>query len=388
MKVTVSVLGRFHAFYLARELERRGHLRSLITSHPAFNVSGWGVSRDLTDSLWPVEVARQAVRRLPAGVKDALGLEGRFHEPYGWLAARRIPEDSDLFVGWSHTARRGIERAHALGIPAIVERCSSHIEAQREILAEEFERHGIQPVLPPDEIVEKELKEYESADYVAVPSSFVERTFRERGVPADRLLKIPYGVDPAEFEPVDKEDDRFRVVYAGQLAHRKGIPYLLQAWRNLDLPDSELLLLGPVRDEFRPWMEEYRGEYRHPGSLPQRELYRWYSQGSVFVLPSVEEGMAYVQLQAMCCGLPLICTPNTGGEDLIREGKEGFVVPIRDVEALEERLEWCYEHREACRAMGWSARQRVLRHFTWRDYGDRIVGAYRRILGAGATPDA
>lgn len=377
MNVTVSVFGRFHAFYLARELEQRGHLDALITSYPKFATSRWDVPRDDVVSLWPFEAGRRIMNALPG----TLSLNGVFHSGYEWLASRRIPVSTNLFVGWSGTAEQGIHRARNLGSATVVERCSSHIRTQRMILREEYDRHGVEPVLPSQRIVEKEEREYEAADRVAVPSSFVERSFRERGFPTHRLLKIPYGVDPTEFEPIGKEDDVFRVVFAGQLGLRKGVQYLLRAWSELDLPDGELLLLGSVRDEFEPWMERYAGQYHHPGSLPQRELYKWYSQGTVFVLPSVEEGMAYVQLQAMACGLPLVCTPNTGGEDLIREGEEGFVLPIRDVEALKERLVWCYEHRDTSRAMGRAARRRVLDEFTWKDYGRRIVDAYRELVG-------
>lgn len=376
MNVTVSVFGRFHAFYLARELDRRGHLEALITSYPKFETSRWGVPRDEVVSLWPLEAGRRVVKRLPLVPR----FNRQLHGGYERMSARHIPESTDLFVGWSGTAAQAIQRARELSAATVVERCSSHIRTQRAILREEYERNGVEPVLPSPWVVEKEEWEYEAADRVAIPSSFVARTFREQGFSADRLLKIPYGVDPEEFEPVEKEDDVFRAVFAGQLAHRKGVHYLLQAWRDLDLPGSELLLLGPVRKAFEPWLERFAGSYRHPGNLPQRELYRWYSQGSVFVLPSVEEGMAYVQLQAMACGLPLICTPNTGGEDLIRAGKEGFVVPIRDVDALTERLLWCYENQETCREMGWNARQRVLRNFTWRDYGRRAVHAYSNLL--------
>jgi glycosyltransferase involved in cell wall biosynthesis len=94
---------------------------------------------------------------------------------------------------------------------------------------------------------------------------------------------------------------------------------------------------------------------------------------------SVEEGLAMVQVQAMACGLPLICTSATGGEDLIAEVREGFVIPIRDVEALKQKLMWCYQNREACRAMGHAARQRVQQGFTWDDYGKRMLAEYQRI---------
>lgn len=384
MDTTISVFGRFHAFYLARELERRGHLRRVITSYPKVAVGRWGVSRRLVRSLWPLEAGVRLGKGLSASVRDGLDLEHRFHGWFERLAARRIPAGTDIFVGWSNTAEAGIKRAREMGAVTIVERCSSHIVTQGEILREEYERHGVEPVLPSREFVAKETREYRAADYIAVPSSFVEGSFVGRGIPRERLLRIPYGVDPAEFKPVEKEDDVFRVVFAGQLGHRKGVPYLFRAWRELSLPDAELLLLGPVRPEFRPWMEENVDLYRHPGTLPQSELYQWYSQGSVFVLPSVEEGMAYVQLQAMACGLPLICTPHSGGEDLIREGKEGFVVPIRSVEGLQERLLWCYENPNVLREMGRTARRRVLENFTWRDYGDRVLQAYSNVLARNA----
>lgn len=380
MNVTVSVFGRFHAFDLARELHRRGHLHALITSYPRFAVARWSVPDERVRSLWPVEVARRAARRCPSVVLETLGANGRLHGLYERLAATRISEQTDVFVGWSNTAEAGIRRARELGAVAIVERCSSHIQTQRDILRDEFGRHGVAPVLPSDRFVEKELREYDGADVVAVPSAFVENSFVERGFPRSRILRIPYGVNPERFHPVPRDDDVFRVVFAGQMAHRKGVHYLLEAWRELSLPESELLLLGPVRAEFEPWMREYAGTYRHPGNLPQDQLSRWYSQGTVFVLPSVEEGMAYVQLQAMACGLPLICTPNTGGEDLIEEGEHGFVIPIRDVNALQERILWCYDHQEECRAMGRKARQRIVDEFTWRDYGRRVVDAYSKIL--------
>ncbi len=84
----------------------------------------------------------------------------------------------------------------------------------------------------------------------------------------------------------------------------------------------------------------------------------------------------------MACGLPLLCTPNTGGADFLSEdGAEGFVVPIRDPEALAERIGWFYEHREACQAMGQAARARVQAGFSWDDYGDRIMALYDGLPG-------
>ena len=87
-----------------------------------------------------------------------------------------------------------------------------------------------------------------------------------------------------------------------------------------------------------------------------------------------------VQPQAMACGLPVIATTNTGAEDIIRDGKDGFVIPIRDVEKLKEKLIYFYENPEICWKMEESAKQRVSRGFTWDDYGDKIIKLYADIL--------
>lgn len=87
-----------------------------------------------------------------------------------------------------------------------------------------------------------------------------------------------------------------------------------------------------------------------------------------------------VLLQAKACGLPLICTTNSGGEDIVREGVDGFVIPIRDVDAIKEKILWAYDHRSPCSEMGRGARENALLGNAWDDYGDRIIAAYSRLV--------
>jgi len=76
----------------------------------------------------------------------------------------------------------------------------------------------------------------------------------------------------------------------------------------------------------------------------------------------------------------VICTTNTGGGDIIREGRDGFIVPIRDVEAIKEKILYFYENPEACRTMGESARRRVQAGFSWADHAHKMIAAYQKIL--------
>lgn len=378
MRITLSAGGRFWYFDLAKQLLKRGHLDRLITSYPKFAAKRWGIPSDKVRSLVVKEILERSWRRLPT---DGLAWQPDFliHEIFDRLAARRIG-DPDIFDGLSSFSLHAIRAAKKKGAVTVVTRGSSHMEYQTKILKEEYESFGIhqRSVSPAD--IEKELQEYAEADYISIPSLFVKRTFLERGIPESKIIHVPFGVDLSSFHQVEKNDNVFRVIFVGGMTLRKGLHYLLQAFTELNLPNSELMLLGSVNEEIKPFFKKYEGRFRHVGHVPQAELHKYYSQGSVFVLPSIEEGLAMVQPQAMACGLPVVATTNTGGEDIIRDGVDGFIIPIRDVQAIKEKIMYLYEHPEERARMGVSAKARVAQGFTWDDYGDKIVREYERIL--------
>jgi glycosyltransferase involved in cell wall biosynthesis len=253
---------------------------------------------------------------------------------------------------------------------------------QREILTEEYARLGLKTEVVHPQVVERELTEYREADFIAIPSQFVKGTFLDQGIAADKLIHVPFGVDLTHFYPVPKEDNLFRIIHCGTLSIRKGVHYLLQAFGELNLPGAELWLIGSMTDEIKPFLRQWASPaIKHQGPFPETALHKYYSQASVFCLASIEEGLAMVQVQAMACGLPVICTTNTGGADLVRDGRDGFILPIRDVGAIKEKIRYFYENPEACKAMGESARLRVQAGFSWSDYGKKMIAAYREILG-------
>jgi glycosyltransferase involved in cell wall biosynthesis len=382
MKVTISVKGRFHAFYLAKELQKQGYLRRLITTYPKFETVKYGVQLQLIRSLLSHELVVRAWRKLPARMRHIYDPNYYFKELFDYHATANMPNDSDLFVGWSSNSLHSIRKAKSKGIKTIVERGSSHMLTQLELLREEYDSHGLKFWEHHPSITEKELQEYEEADYICVPSLFVKRTFIERGVSEKKLIHNPYGVDLSHFKPIPKQDNKFRVIFCGNQSIRKGIGYLLQAFYELKLPNAELWFIGSPNNETQHLFKKYDApNIIQKGHFPEFELHKYYSQGSVFCMPSIEEGLAMVQPQAMACGLPLICTTNTGGEDLIEEGKEGFVIPIRSVDVIKEKILYLYEHPDICEAMGKAAMQKVKQGFRWEDYGERMIGHYHKILG-------
>jgi glycosyltransferase involved in cell wall biosynthesis len=380
VKITISVLGRFWLFYLAKQLQDHNLLAKLITSYPKYEAVKYGINPENIDSLLIHEIHNRAWRKISRFTESLFNPQYMIFELFDRHASKHI-NHCDIFAGLSGCSLYSLRRARGLGAKTVLERGSSHMLYQRQILTEEYGRLGLSTEVVHPRVVERELTEYREADFIAIPSQFVKDTFLQQGIPEDRLIHVPFGVDLTHFSPGPKSDNTFRIIHCGNISIRKGVHYLLQAFAELNLPGAELWLIGSMTDEIKPfWRQWASPAVRHQGPFPERELHNYYSQGSVFCLASIEEGLAMVQVQAMACGLPVICTTNTGGADIVRDGRDGFVLPIRDVDAIKEKILYFYENPEACTVMGESARRRVQAGFSWADYGNKMIAAYRKIL--------
>lgn len=233
-------------------------------------------------------------------------------------------------------------------------------------------------VQEPEWKIERKNREVELADRIFVASSFTQRSLLDIGVPAAKISIIPYGAPIEYFQPHPKQDRIFRAMFAGQVGTRKGVHYLLQAWQELSFPDSELLLVG-VNQLPADWLHKYSDRVRMTGSVPHSTLSAYYSSANVFVFPSLVEGFGLVLLEAMACGIPIITTQNTAGPDIITDGLEGFIVPIRDIGALKAKLEWCYTHPQELAEMGRAARLRA-EQLTWATYRLKLATVIKEKL--------
>lgn len=379
LHITISVNGRRHAFDLANQLIKRHCLDRLITSYPKFKAREWNIPNSYISSLLPTELFNRCRRYFPSPLKPTLNyLQNEWFDKW---AAIRIPSTSNIFIGWSGNSLNCIRKAKSRETKTVLIRGSSHILYQKKIIEEEYESFGLPKPAFPEKIIEKELKEYSECDCLSIPSSFVKRTFSDYIKKDMRFIQVPYGVDLSHFKKIEKSDSVFRIITSGLLSLIKGGYYILRAIHELNLPNFEYWHLGTISPE----MEQFVTKFKSPniifqGHKPQHELYKYYSQGSVFVMPSLEEGLSLVQPQAMSCGLPLICTTNTGGEDLITNEAEGFVIPIRDVDSLKEKILYLYENREICTQMGNAAMKKVTQGYSWNAYVEKLITEYKALL--------
>jgi glycosyltransferase involved in cell wall biosynthesis len=373
VKVCIGSAGRFHTFDLARQMDRLSHLQRVYTAYPKWKVDcvpkqklstfPWLLVPQLALGRYGLRAGQETMNRLVIQTFDR------------WMA--RNLEDCDVFHGLAGFCLDSHEVAKSRGALTVCDRGSSHILYQDQLLTEEYRRWNV-PFRQIDGA--RDVAEYEGCDLICVPSMFVYNSFVEMGVPETKLRKISYGVDLDLFKPVPKQDQTFRVIYVGALSLRKGIPYLLQALAGIHLPQFEVWLIGSVLPEVRTILAKHEGQFRYLGVIPRTDLYKYYGQASVLVLPSVEEGLALVQAQAMACGLPIIATTNTGAEDLFTDGVEGFIVPIRSANVIHEKVLYLYENPDVRERMVGAALRRVRSLGGWDIYGERMVATYQDAL--------
>ena len=384
MKVTVSTIARFHAFNLVQKLQQAGHLYRFISRYPTWAVKGYEdyqINPDLYRSVLSVGILDEAWKKVPHWIRRDINPQFWFHQNFDRGASKHISPDSDVFVGWSSLCLQSLRKAKSYGNLTVVDRGNSHMQYFMEILQEEYEIWGLKYTAMHKGVCEMELQEYEETDKIAVPSLFVKQTFIDRGIPESKLIHVPYGVSLSEFFPTPKEDKIFRIMHCGSITLRKGIQYLIQAFHELNLPDAELWLVGSLDPIMKPILDQYASnKIIRKGTYPQNQLRHLYSQCSVFCIASIEDGFGMVISQAMACGLPVIHTTNTGGADIVRDGVDGFCVPIRDVEALKEKILFFYENPEKRDEMGNNALNQVRKAFTWNDYGNAMIKAYQTAL--------
>lgn len=381
VRVVQSVFGKFHHFDLARELHRRGMLEVIFSTYPRWK---------LRDERLPGEKIRTFPWfHTPLLAKWRCGLvHPRFDADLAWAmaetfddhVARRLPA-CDVYIAISGSGLKTSRVVKERGGRYVCDRGSTHIRFAERILHEEFERWGQRfPGIDP-RCVAKEEAEYETADVITLPSSFTVSTYLKMGVDPNKLRRIPYGVDLSRFEKTTHPaSDSFEVLFVGQVSFRKGIPYLLSAFARVKHPRKRLRVVGAMQEEIKRFLggRTWR-DVEFVGSIEQRRLKDIMSASHVMVLPSVEDGLGLVLGQAMACGCPVICTTHTGGEDLLSDGVEGFIVPPRDEAALAERLQQMADDRELRNRMGEAALRRVRHLRGWDDYGSRFADLCRHL---------
>ncbi len=309
----------------------------------------------------------------------------RFGSRVGRMAVR---DGVDCIWGCDTSSLNAFRIAKAHGIRCVLEQTIGHPRAWNRILTEERERTPADfdpyPRPYPEADLARVDEEIALADHVCCGSAFVKSTMGEWGVAAEKVTVIPYGARAENFMPADppRAEAGLRLLFVGHFGMRKGAWYLLLAMARLThLRGLTLTIIGKQTVGAR-YLTPVASMVKTLAHIPREQMPAVYHGADALVLPSLFEGSAGATYEALASGLPVITTPNTGS--VVREGVDGFIVAMRDVDGLAERIERLYGDVHLRGAMAEEARSRALQ-FPWERYQRECVRVAELVVGGRAV---
>jgi glycosyltransferase involved in cell wall biosynthesis len=223
-------------------------------------------------------------------------------------------------------------------------------------------------------------EEAKTANYHIVASAFSKDAVKYNGFDGESIFIVPYGVSSDVFIPATKDYDNLNILFVGEINQRKGIVQILEAAKKLSSNDITFNLVGSGKEYCNELYKPYEKYVNFRGRVSFKTLVNCFKEASIFVFPSMGEGFGLVILEAMSAGLPIICSKNCVGLDVVEEGHNGFVIDAGDTKALVDKIEWFQNHKQLIPQMSENARRTALK-YTWQGYEDGIKSCLLSILG-------
>ncbi|HLG97621.1 MAG TPA: glycosyltransferase family 4 protein [Bryobacteraceae bacterium] len=280
-----------------------------------------------------------------------------------WAAGQMQRIQPQLCYAFTQIALEVLRWCRQAGVPAVLDNPNGHIRNFQRVYEQESARwcgkrfHGH----PIGEMVERVEEEYRLAERIRVHSEWAKESMVRFGVAEDKIQVVGETLNLERFSPPARRaagSGPLRVCYVGSLDLRKGFVYLLRAIRALGPQHIQLRIVGATgdRDCARLFERERAGlqVVAAPGDpIPA------YHDSELFVMPSLEDGLGLVALEAQGCNLPVIVTEAAGAKEAVIPGETGWVIPAADTEALTGALDQAMTRRSELWEMGRRARLNV-----------------------------
>jgi glycosyltransferase involved in cell wall biosynthesis len=346
---------------------------------------------------------RRWLGRIPSGVPSAKivsfpalgfeyyrrqhsGIEGAITAANLWVGpqlCRRIIRrglgDAKAVYTYKHDGLELLNHAREHGRFAITEQTSSPEGVFQEILLEEqadfhpWMKSRVNDLYQ-SALEGRERMEWKAAHLILCGSEFVRQGIRAMGGPAEKCRVLPYGVHLARVQPREHHHRPMRVLTVAAVRIMKGPHYLLEAARALQ-GKAEFRMAGQI--DVTPYAQRLLREHvTLLGAVPRSEIHQQFAWADVFLLPTLCEGSATVCYEALSHGLPVITTPNAGS--VVRDGVDGFIVPIRDSVAIVDRIKRFLDDNDLWTTMSANALARSA-EYNLEKYGERLLAALQSV---------
>ena len=284
----------------------------------------------------------------------------------------------DAVYAYEDGALSLFKQAKKMGIECIYDLPIAYWETGRRLMLDEAQRlPDWAPTLAggikdSQAKLDRKREELALADVIVVASKFVKDSLPDNAA-SKKIIFSPFGSPKTSLISTRERDNTkpLRVLFAGSMGQRKGLGDLFKAIKLLKSINIQLVVMGSLLAPMK-FYEDQIGDFIYEPPRPHSEVLALMRTCDVFCLPSIVEGRALVMQEAMSEGLPIVITRNTGGEDLVIDGKTGFLVPISSPEAIAEKLEWFANNRSELEAMSQYSKEHAM-NYTWERYAETII---------------
>jgi len=362
-------------YYMGRKALEKGVLRRVICKDSIEKVQQFVIKEPSYLTLFEDVITKvhKFCRDFPARYYNEQVLFDSF-------AQGLITKDMDAVIFIDSGLVRCVSKAKRQRIITIILHRNLHPQHMFYILKEEEQRFRIKDKSSLNHVksVLNRIITLKECDKVLALSELEKESLCKYGISCSKIFLLQHGtgVDAEFFKPPKyKENEPFTVLFIGHKSLIKGVPYLLLAWKQLNLKNAKLIIAGQQNKQILRLFKD-KISFEAPGEV---KPLKYYQKASVFVLPSLGDAFGRAVLEAMSCGLPVIISDMVGAKDIVRDGKEGIIIPSRDFKAIAESIQYFYDNRKEIKRMGKNARE-TAKKYSWEIFSEEIIKTITELL--------
>ena len=380
MKARVITTIRSHYFHLARGLHKHGLLSDIYSGYPKFKLRN---EKHLDHKIktfpyftTPLLFAQRYIKKF---VDHSSYIHYFTHKKFSNYISNL--DNPNHLIAMSLLGLEAGDAVQKNGKFWICDVPTTHKLFRNDLIEEEYKNYNLKFIKDSQKLIDRELLEYENSDFISVPSKFVYDTFVKYGF-KKKLFLNPFGSAPILNKKLKKKinHNKFRAIFVGQVCLRKGIFYLIEAFKKFKHQDKELIIIGNIDSDIKDmFLKKLDSDIKFLGAVPHDMLKDYYLSSNVLVLPSIEEGFSLVLGEAMSFGCPVITTTNSGAEQNIIDGEHGFIIPIRSSNDIFEKMQLLADDLELQKKLSTNCLSYIDKIRGWETYGDKWANFIRSL---------
>jgi glycosyltransferase involved in cell wall biosynthesis len=340
LKIVIATGRQAHYRLPANAFVRRGCDVSLYTATPRSRMRGFDPA---VRNRWipaPVAVFSALTHTRTPLVLDEL--DSTLFDRWAAVALR----DCDLLLGASTSSLATGKAAQRMGATFVLDRACPDIRVQQQMMVEEARKVGGTFRANSPWFIERQVEEYEQADFILSPSDYSRRSYPEH-LRKKVVLAPLYGCSKVSPRAPKPAGSTFVLGVVGGGPLRKGFLYLLQAWKELELPNAQLKIRTSNEIFTYPVLKLLLADQSTVSVVGYvSDINTFYGECDAFILPSVDDGFGLSLMEAMANGVPSIATHNCGASELLVPDRDCLLIDAFSVEQIKDAVLRLYESRE------------------------------------------